>query len=87
MKNDFPISIWLSESKKVLIHCFICGFSTGIQVDGTPKHVIMGIDGSKGEGKPLQFPIRFNCKTKSEKYGQCRARYIIQGYVYPATEE
>lgn len=37
--------------------------------------------------KPLQFPIRINCKTKSNKYGDCPARYVIQGYIYPKAEE
>lgn len=85
MKNNLPISIWLIEGKEILLHCTVCGNSLGVKSEGKPQQILIGIDAHLGIGeyKPLTSPILVNCKTDSKKYGQCPARYIIQGYIYP----
>lgn len=86
--NNLPISIWLTEDAPRQLHCIKCGFSLGLNVEGLPQSILIGVDANKvpEKAKPLQFPIRLFCKTKSNKYGDCNTRYIIQGYIYPKEE-
>ncbi|HEX9060896.1 MAG TPA: hypothetical protein VF941_12010 [Clostridia bacterium] len=87
--NNLPISVWLTEDNPRFLHCVICGFRLPVQIEGFPQTILYGLDANKISNtmKPLQFPIRINCKTKSNKYGDCPARYVIQGYIYPKAEE
>ena len=89
MKNSFPISIWLMEGKEYLLHCIICGNSLGLKMEANPKQILLGTDAHLGIGerKPLTSPVQLNCQTRSQKYGPCPARYIIQGYIYPEKDE
>ena len=89
MKNNFPISIWLAEDEPRFMHCVLCGYRLPPKVPGRPQTMLVGMDANNVEGdtKPMISPMEIYCKTRSNKYGDCTARYIIQGYIYPNKEE
>lgn len=88
MNNSLPISVWLTESKSYLLHCFICGSSLGLKVDGQPTLVNVGLDASKPQGeKALQTPMRMACQNRHAVHGRCPAYYIIQGFIYQIKDE
>lgn len=87
MNHNLPISVWLTQSKSYLLHCFICGNSLGIKVDGQPTLVNVGLDASQSKEEALKTPIRLACQNRHAVHGKCPAYYIIQGFIYPAKDE
>lgn len=60
-----------------------CGENFTFMTEGNIKTLLVGLDAAEIQDnyKPLQFPIRYRCRGKHQKYGRCQLEYIIQGII------
>lgn len=80
VKKVEDISIQLRRGKSRPLFCMICRTGLYVVIEGFPVSVFPGNPNAEGT-RNLKFPIIIRCTGKSEKWGRCPARWIIEGYV------